>query len=430
MAPKIQVPADFGIENLHSALHGNIVLKLQDDRQMTANSMILSYNSPVFVNLFLVLEQSVLEMDDFQADAVNCFIESLYCGEIEIQKSQFQDINKMALVFKVDWLAARCLAYFKCLVDAVKPDTDYNSLVYIFEQARFMMTKMKKDTFLKPVIEKISSLENRAQIFVEPYMTKNYRSLDISCLDLMIGFARDNVPCLIRAMKTAIEKEGLVFDENSRYILQNINLVNCLEEDEALYESFFDFLLEKVEYTKMEDTKMVAKLNRESLKQHFANYKLKQSSSVADILPQPSSSSNPGPTTTVVEKEKISNLFSEINWDDYKGWTVNQFIDYLAESPAVKSMYMFIEGLDQFNWENNETFPTEDFGRLERIMADRGWSRICLDFVENAYLLSALYELKKSIFTAILRCLLKQWEYLQKLILKHFSSLGAHLSFI
>ena len=77
MAPKIQVPADFGIENLHSALHGNIVLKLQDDRQMTANSMILSYNSPVFVHLFLVLEQSVLEMDDFQADAVNCFISEL-----------------------------------------------------------------------------------------------------------------------------------------------------------------------------------------------------------------------------------------------------------------------------------------------------------------------------------------------------------------
>ena len=29
MAPKIVVPADFGIENLHSRLHGNIKLKLQ-----------------------------------------------------------------------------------------------------------------------------------------------------------------------------------------------------------------------------------------------------------------------------------------------------------------------------------------------------------------------------------------------------------------
>ena len=51
MAPKIRVPANFGIEHINSEVHGNLVLKLKDGQQIKTNSMIMSLNSPVIDNL-------------------------------------------------------------------------------------------------------------------------------------------------------------------------------------------------------------------------------------------------------------------------------------------------------------------------------------------------------------------------------------------
>ena len=68
MAPKVVVPADFGIENLHREFHNNVVFKLEGGEEMRANSLILSFHSSEFVRLFLELNQSVLEMDNFSKE--------------------------------------------------------------------------------------------------------------------------------------------------------------------------------------------------------------------------------------------------------------------------------------------------------------------------------------------------------------------------
>ena len=65
MVPKVEVPTDFGIENLHCQFHGNVLVKLAGEETMRANSVILSFHSSVFVHLFSELKQSTLEMDEF-----------------------------------------------------------------------------------------------------------------------------------------------------------------------------------------------------------------------------------------------------------------------------------------------------------------------------------------------------------------------------
>ena len=177
MAPKVVVPADFGIENLDCEFHGNVVLKLQGGEEMRANSLILSYHSSVFVHLFLELHQSVLEMEDFGGEAVRRFLGALYSGEIELERNLFRDVNKLCHVFKVDWLSGRCGDYFTGLVSQVDLHTDYQTLLFLFEEARFCKRVMKCDKLLDIVVQKICGLENRAEIFVEPYM-RNYTELD------------------------------------------------------------------------------------------------------------------------------------------------------------------------------------------------------------------------------------------------------------
>ena len=148
MAPKPLVPADFGIENLYDEFHGNVVLKLKDKVEMKANSMILKMNSPVFGDMFLNLEIRTLDMDDFSGAAVKTFLESLYTGEVQPNKELFRDINKIATVFKVTWLISKCEDYFCDLVQNAVQDSDYNNLLFVFEEARYLKNSVKKPDFL------------------------------------------------------------------------------------------------------------------------------------------------------------------------------------------------------------------------------------------------------------------------------------------
>ena len=59
MRPLIKVPANFGKEHINSPVHGNLVLKLKEGREIKTNSMIMSLNSPVIDNLTTNLFQVI-----------------------------------------------------------------------------------------------------------------------------------------------------------------------------------------------------------------------------------------------------------------------------------------------------------------------------------------------------------------------------------
>ena len=241
MAPKVVVPADFGVENLHCEFHGNVVIKLQGGEDMRANSLILSYHSSVFVRLFLELHQSVVEMDDFSKESVKSFLEALYSGEIQLDRQLFRDVNKMCHVFKVDWLSRRCGEYFADLVGDVRPSTDYMTLLFLFEEARFSLKVIKCDKMLDMVVQKICSLENRAEIFVEPYM-KNYKELSTCQLDLMLQITRRNPVSLLKIIRKNLICLTGELDNPSRYLLENLDLSKCIRDDEPFFEELFDML--------------------------------------------------------------------------------------------------------------------------------------------------------------------------------------------
>ena len=70
MASKVQVPMDFGVKYLGSPSHGNLKFRLQEGGEIPANSMIISYNSPVIESLTTDLMQTSIDVDDFSKDAV------------------------------------------------------------------------------------------------------------------------------------------------------------------------------------------------------------------------------------------------------------------------------------------------------------------------------------------------------------------------
>ena len=365
MAPKVTVPLDFGIENLHCEFHGNVVLKLQGGEEKRANSLILSYHSSVFVHLFLELHQTELEVEDFAGEAVKRFLGALYSGEILLEKDLFRDVNKLCHVFKVEWLAGRCGDYFTSLVGGVSPSSDYQTLLFLFEEARFCSRVMKCNKFLDLVLEKICSLENRAEIFVEPYM-RNYCELETSQLDLMLQITRSIPVFLLKILKKNLESKGKIFDEASRYILQNVDLCKCISEDEASFEELFD-VLDNATQSSDSDALFVNKLYKKSVKE-FKNIASLSSSSSKPVL---SALVLPQITT------EIPNIFC--SYERFRGLSTQEYLNAAKESPLILNLYTLIEGIRVCD----EWLSPDMVHEMEIIRRQRGWRRISPEFLES-----------------------------------------------
>ena len=138
MAPNVSVPTNFGREHIGSLTHSNLLLNLKDGKNSRANSLILSFNSPIIQDLISNLQLTSLDLLEFQESAVSCFIDCLYTGEIELlQKPLFREVNKLAKVFQVVWLLARCEGYFRDLVHEIDGKS-YEDMHYICSKKLIM----------------------------------------------------------------------------------------------------------------------------------------------------------------------------------------------------------------------------------------------------------------------------------------------------
>ena len=363
MAPKVVVPADFGIENLNCEFHNNVVFKLEGGEEMKANSLILSYHSSEFVRLFLELNQSVLEMDDFSKESVKSFLEALYSGEIQLDRNLFRDVNKMCHVFKVDWLSRRCGEYFEGLVGHVSPSTDFQTLLFLFEEARFCLKIMKCDKMMGMVVRRICDLENRADIFVEPYMN-NYRELGFEQLDLLLQIARSRPVILLKIMKKNLvsEAESKLLDPVSRYLLQHIDLLKCIREDQPFFEDIFD-ILDSITSSCDHDALLINKLYRSSVRE----FKKNDQTAIVSVQDE----NHP--------KEKLlPHIFCSLA--TFKGLSSPEYFQKMKESPLVSNLYMLIEGLQTLSF--FKTNLTPDMVReIEETRRQRSWSRILPEFI-------------------------------------------------
>ena len=144
MAPKVCVPADFGRHHIGAPSHGNLTFNLGEGVKIRANSIILSLNSPVIDELTTNLHQTSLEADDFSREAVDCFVECTYTGEIEaVNLGNFRDVNKMSRVFQVSWLVAKCEEYFVSYLDKLDSESSYSDMLFVVEEAVYLMSAMK-----------------------------------------------------------------------------------------------------------------------------------------------------------------------------------------------------------------------------------------------------------------------------------------------
>ena len=270
--PVVTAPMNFGLEYLGSPSHGNLRFLLVDDEELLSNSAIMLFNSPVIKKMTLEDGRTTVDVQDFSKEAVLCFLGASYSGTLSnISRAIFRDVNKMANVFNVTWLADRCFEYFKTLTDAVKEDCIADQ-VYIFEEAMLVLEKLKKRDYIEYVINKFTSLTSCTEYFVVNYLS-DLSSCSQKNLDVIMEMTRDQPHILVKVLVKNMAIKAPSLDENSRCILKSINFATHPHNHDSLYQELYE-KLELVENPCAEEYRLILRNLRE-----MNNVKIETSSS-------------------------------------------------------------------------------------------------------------------------------------------------------
>ena len=244
MAPKVKVPMDFGLHLKHSPTHNTLKLNTSNGETVYASSVILSFNSPVIDHMTTTLHMTSVDMLEFSKTAVEVFVDAAYSGKAdEINKEVFREINKMATVFEMKWLAEKCFVFFRQLVDAIGEPL-YKELFFWFEEAGFVLQNLKLIDYIIVIDEKLKIMGYKQQ-FIEKYLG-NPENLSTEKLDMVIALAGKEVNCIVNTvvhqLSEQFKAQGPGLPKPFKYLLENANLCLCKQNEKALFDRLFDFL--------------------------------------------------------------------------------------------------------------------------------------------------------------------------------------------
>ena len=356
---------NFGVQYLGSPSHSNLKFLLERGEELLANSMIISYNSPVIENLTTNLFQSTIDVQDFSKDAVQCFLEASYSGDVKkISRSNFREVNKMGHVFNVAWIVDRCYKYFKSLTETVNV-SNYTEQVFVFEEAMFMFTKLKKRNFVELVVKKFTSLTTCTEQFVPKYLS-DISSCSTTTLDVVIEMTRKEEYILIQVLVNHLENNNCVIDPNTLYILENVTF----SSREAAHKPLYLELIEKlgsINNPSEEDFKLIVGL----LKRFYS-----ASSQSQELEVVKKAGSAPYLLYNFQQLQDIDDL--------------ETLATFLEESPLITNSYIFYDAVmcwlyDKSDARTNDPFVTvtnQFVTKFSDIMKSRGWDPLPREYID------------------------------------------------
>ena len=345
----------------------DFTLVLKGEHKLPVSSEVLCWNSPVFTRIIEELELTSHEMDDFEHDAVEFFVECLYTGISKtLHASIFREIYKMTHVFSISWLAGQCINFFE---DLLKNEFELYSH-FLFWEADYAF-KCRNDCRL------IELIENAAFEFGEP---ERFIGIVVNChedldnassasLELMKEVVKKQVEILARLVQRCV-MESKCLSRNVKFLLDPVILARCLIRDSATYFSLFD-TLQGLETLSFEDMKFISKIQLE-ISRRTSNLVIDKPMKAVDLrIPDPICSRT---------NHYFSQKLKEIN--NYQG-----FIKLFCETSIIKNLYMFIDGL--YFWlyfhcpKQAPNWSKEIKAELVAIRSERRWKKVSHEYLRS-----------------------------------------------
>ena len=164
-------------------------------------------------------------MDDFTKQAVDCFVEAIYSGEVDkLEKNIFEEVTKMAHVFEVSWLTKRCLKFYKAQVLKFE-NNSYKEMLFACEIASRAQYNLKDSRYVSCFVKNVTFSGNGKFVFLQRYMA-SFSKLPKRRIDMSLAIAANNLNiignCLITYVSLALTCNEL--DENTLYMLQKLDV--------------------------------------------------------------------------------------------------------------------------------------------------------------------------------------------------------------
>ena len=153
----------------------------------------------------------------------------------------------MSHAFKVSWLSKKCLKFYRTNILNFERNT-YDEIVFACEVASRAHTHLKQTKYVDYFIKTAASWKIGKSIFMQRYMA-DFSHLSKRQLNMAIAIAENDhrilATCLVSHLSiTLLTHKDQEFDENSLYLLENIDLKRFSREFPCNFLEFSRFLTE------------------------------------------------------------------------------------------------------------------------------------------------------------------------------------------
>ena len=302
------------------------------------------------------------------------YLESLYSGDLKLEKGLFRELYKLSVVFKTNWLSERCTEYFYQLCERIS--NEFEDLCFVFSEALYANNILKNGDLMDMVVDRFSKIENIASIFVERYLKETFSSTSSVTLDnLMLICAEDCVPVL-RSLKEHLVNGEI--DANTRSLLTDSQIVECLADNPDIYEEMFELLAIK----SGNDFKMLTNLNFSVIR----------------------ATRSPGRTLSkqIVAVKVIPNLFHD--WKEFIGLSDEEILQKLSSMQNI-SIFMVVELCYMHEFEGVRDKVLQN---ITQIFAFKSLCRVPSRFIQSFRNPDVLSKLPQSVISEVIMTLPKK----------------------
>ena len=199
-------------------------------------------------------------MDDFPTEAVDCFVESLYTGEVEsLCKPVFEDVNKIAHAFEVSWLVKRCFQFYKSDILNFEKNS-YQEVFFACEIASRAHYNLKQSRYVSCFVKNMVSRDISKTMFLQRYMA-DFAELSRRQIKMALAVSGSETHEIIRILVSHITSvlKSKDLDKNSQHLLQCFKTEKFRRENPCYFRDTANLLLEISEVSESEDVKEVVK---------------------------------------------------------------------------------------------------------------------------------------------------------------------------
>ena len=364
MAPRVQVPMDFGLKLLEAPSHGNLTLELATGLDpVKVNTAIMSFNSPVIYRHTTELHQNTVDVVEFSREAVLCFSRACYSGKLDgLDMSIFRHLYKMSVVFEVDWMKKRCLdLYGELLGCTVQKEYNYDDLLVFYNEVEYASIHLKQDDLFDLMSAELKKVADKGQQFINEYIA-DIDVLITKEVDVVCKLAEDSKNLLVKSVIRSLEKDNSCVSQNTNHILKNVDLVICLKTDPELLCKLHR-AIESVENVTKKDTATHLKM----LRQVYEMFAIQECPPVSNVTPN-----------------NLFHSFREISICN----SIDELISYIVYDSKDPSLFTLLDGMYSWSLDRN-TARGHDYenliGWLENIKTEFGWDTLPYDYIKNLY---------------------------------------------